>query len=70
MHLREKDEVVCKKNADSVERDFFGVEKLFVGVTSQERAPNSWGSQKRLKKENTGNSVLGGRCFLVKLAGL
>lgn len=63
MHLREKDKIVRKKNVDSVKRDFFGEEQLFVGVTSHERVPNSWGSQRRLTKENTGNSALGGRWF-------
>lgn len=63
MHLREKDEIACKKNVDRVKRDFFEEEQFFIGITSHERVPNSWGSQKRLTKENTGNSALGGRCF-------
>lgn len=68
MHLREKDEIVHKKNVNRVKRDFLGEEKFFVGVASCERIPNSWGSQKRLKKkiEGTVHWEMG----LVKLAGL
>ena len=64
MHIREKDEIAPKKNVNSAERDFFlWEEKFFFGIASHETASNSWVIQKRLEKENTGNSALGGDVF-------
>lgn len=60
MRLREKDEIVDKKNVNSVKRDFWE-EKFFFGTGSHERVPHSWAIQKRLKKEKAGNSALDGR---------
>lgn len=63
MHLRERDGTGRMKNGSRVKEGGFEEDKFFVGVTSRERVPDSRGSQKGLRKENPGNSAVGGDGF-------
>lgn len=51
MQLRENDEIMCKKNVESVKRGICVEKKLFVGVSTHERVPNCSGSYNRLTRE-------------------